>query len=102
MQLLHSLQDVGTESTQILTRLSGHGRHIHLHRSVLDHDDEVAIAAKLRYPLDGLYAQITGDFFKRIGGLGTFIADSAMTVETFDHLRVERKIIFLPLLAHLE
>ena len=102
MQLLDGLQDVGTESAQILTCLRGHGHHIDLYRSVLDHDDEVAVAAKLGDRLDGLYAQVSGDIYKGTGCRDAIHADSAVTINTFDHLGMEREFIFLPLLAHLK
>ena len=102
VQLLHGLQDIRTESAQILTCLRGHRYHIDLYCTVLRHDDEVAVAAKLRNLLDGLYAQVIGEFYKVTGWLDTIRADSAMTIDTFDHLGIERKFIFLPLLAHLK
>ena len=102
MQFLHGLQDIRTETTQILTRLRGHRHHIDLNGSVLDHDNEVAVATKLGDLLDGLYAQVICEIYKVTGWLDTIRADSAMTIDTFDHLGNERKFIFLPFLAHLK
>ena len=43
MQLLHSLQDIRTESAQILTRLCGHRCHIHLYGATFHDDSEIAV-----------------------------------------------------------
>ena len=45
MKLLNGLQDVGTESTQIDTTLGGHGGHINLYATIVNHDGEIAVAA---------------------------------------------------------
>ena len=64
MQFLHSLQDVRTETAQILTRQSGHGHHIDLHRTIFHDDGEITVAIHLRFKCERIFLPFLANLAK--------------------------------------
>ena len=55
MQFLYGLQDIGTETAQILTGLGAHGNHIYLYGSTLDRNRKITVATHLRFQSEFIF-----------------------------------------------
>ena len=64
MQFLHGLQDVGTESTQILTRLRGHSNHVYLNRATFHGYGKIAIDTNQRLECELIFFPLLAYFAK--------------------------------------